>query len=52
MCSSSIAEEKMLNPRLGRGITEASFVKIMQDLKLATPKRLQEVLPKNMNCGV
>lgn len=52
LTSSSIGEEKALNPRLGGNTTEAQFVKIMKELKLATPKRLEEVLPKNMNCGV
>eukprot|EP00518_Triparma_eleuthera_P007455 CAMPEP_0182469546 /NCGR_PEP_ID=MMETSP1319-20130603/17250_1 /TAXON_ID=172717 /ORGANISM="Bolidomonas pacifica, Strain RCC208" /LENGTH=757 /DNA_ID=CAMNT_0024669863 /DNA_START=121 /DNA_END=2394 /DNA_ORIENTATION=- len=52
MTSSTIGEEKSLNPRLGGSKTEAQFAKIMANLKLSTPKRLDEVLPKNMNCGV
>jgi sulfur dioxygenase len=49
---SSIGEEKANNPRLNMKITEAEFVQIMADLKLAHPKMLDVALPKNMSCGV
>lgn len=49
---SSVAEEKMLNPRLGGGNTKEEFVKIMSELKLAAPKLLDIAVPKNLNCGV
>jgi glyoxylase-like metal-dependent hydrolase (beta-lactamase superfamily II) len=48
---SSIGEEKKHNPRLGSGKTADEFKKIMGDLKLDPPKRLQEALPANLLCG-
>ncbi len=47
---SSIQEEKTLNPRLA-GTTEAEFVEIMSNLDLPKPKRIDEAVPANMNCG-
>lgn len=47
---STIAEEKRLNPRVA-GKTESEFVHIMNDLKLAAPKKLHEAVPANLACG-
>lgn len=49
---STVAEEKAHNPRLKTSISEQQFVQIMDDLKLAHPKRIHEALPANMACGV
>lgn len=50
--SSSIAQEKKYNPRIGGGKSKEEFVKIMKELKLAHPKKIHEALPANMACGV
>lgn len=47
----TIALEKKLNPRIGGGKSKAEFVKIMNDLKLANPKKIMEAVPANMACG-
>lgn len=49
---STVAEEKKYNARLGDGKTEAEFVEIMRNLKLAYPKKIQESLPANLQCGM
>lgn len=52
-CSSStVAEEKRHNPRLGGGRTEAEFVAIMDALKLPKPKQIDVAVPANLRCGV
>jgi len=48
----SVGEEKRLNPRLGGGKTEEQFVLIMQSLKLAYPKKIDEAVPANLKCGL
>jgi sulfur dioxygenase len=47
---SSIQEEKTLNPRLAN-TSEAEFIKIMNQLNLPKPKRIEEAVPANLNCG-
>ncbi len=47
---SSIQEEQRLNPRLAN-TSEAEFVKIMNQLNLPKPKRIEEAVPANLNCG-
>lgn len=49
--STMIKEEKAFNPRIGGGKAKAEFVEIMKGLKLANPKKIQEALPANMQCG-
>ncbi|MBC7532428.1 MAG: MBL fold metallo-hydrolase [Oligoflexus sp.] len=49
--SSSIAMEKVHNPRLKDGVSREEFVKIMADLGLPVPKKLHEALPANLACG-
>jgi len=49
--SSSIAQEKMHNPRIGGGKSKAEFVKIMSDLKLSYPQKIDIALPANLRCG-
>lgn len=50
--SSSVAEEKAHNRRVGQGKSEAAFVDIMNNLKLAYPKRIDEAVPANLQCGI
>lgn len=50
--SSTIAEEKALNPRLGGDATSASFVTLMKNLNLPYPKKIDASLPANMVCGI
>ena len=46
----SVAEEKLYNPRLTKSLEE--FVKIMEGLGLPYPKKIDESLPANMVCGL
>jgi sulfur dioxygenase len=48
----TVDEERRLNPRLGRGNSEARFVEIMHDLALAYPKYIDVALPRNVRCGL
>jgi len=48
---SCIGEEKVLNMRIA-GRSEAEFVEIMNNLSLATPKRIQEAVPANLLGGI
>lgn len=48
---STIGEEKRWNPRLGIARSEAEFVAIMAELKLAYPKKIDTALPANLLCG-
>lgn len=48
---SSIALEKQHNPRIGVRRTQDEFVKIMNELKLANPKKIHEAVPANLLCG-
>jgi sulfur dioxygenase len=51
-CSSStVGEEKALNPRLGGGRTEGEFVAIMQSLDLSVPRKIDVAVPANARCG-
>lgn len=50
--SSSIGEEKAFNPRLGGDRTEDGFVELMANLKLAYPKKIDEAVPANLQCGL
>ena len=46
---STIGEEKKFNTRLSQGKEE--FVKIMKNLNLSYPKKIDVAVPANMNCG-
>lgn len=48
---SSIAQEKNRNPRLALDKTEAEFVRIMAELKLPYPKKIDFAVPGNQLCG-
>lgn len=47
---STIEEEQRLNTRVA-GKTEAEFVALMNDLKLAPPRKIHEAVPANLACG-
>jgi sulfur dioxygenase len=49
---SSIAQEKMRNPRLGSGKTLEEFREIMAKLNLPYPKFIDHAVPGNRQCGV
>jgi sulfur dioxygenase len=49
--SSTVGEEKALNPRLGGGRTEDELVAIMQRLDLAYPGKIDVAVPANARCG-
>lgn len=49
--SSTIEAEMKHNPRAGGGRSKEEFIKIMNDLKLAYPKKIDEALPANQACG-
>ena len=49
---STVGMEKKLNPRLKLENSEEDFVKIMADLKLDYPKKIQVAVPSNMQCGL
>lgn len=49
--SSSIGAEKKYNARLSQQRSLEDFVKIMADLKLAPPKKIDVAVPANLKCG-
>jgi len=48
----SVAQEKLRNPRLGGGTSKAEFVKIMQGLDLPYPRKIKFAVPGNEQCGI
>ncbi len=51
LAASSIAEERMYNPRLAETIGEGDFVGYMTNLGLAHPKLMAVAVPANLRCG-
>jgi glyoxylase-like metal-dependent hydrolase (beta-lactamase superfamily II)/rhodanese-related sulfurtransferase len=49
--SSTVAEEKRFNPRLGGGRSVQEFTAIMNNLNLANPDRIDQAVPANLICG-
>lgn len=49
---SSISLGKSLNPRLNIDISKEQFIEIMSGLKLTNPKKIQEAVPANLQCGL
>lgn len=47
----TVGEEKAHNPRLGGGRSLEQFVEIMSELRLPYPKKIDESLPANEQCG-
>ena len=48
----TVREEKAHNPRLGGGKTKEEFIAIMDNLNLRKPKRIDEAVPANLECGL
>ena len=51
-CCSTIGEEKRWNPRLGGNRSRAAFVALMNNLNLDLPKKINEAVPANLECGI
>jgi len=49
--STTVAEERRHNPRLGDGVREEDFVGYMDNLGLPHPKRIDDAVPANLRCG-
>lgn len=49
--SSTIAEEKAFNAKVGGGKTLAQFQELMAAMKLGQPKKIHIAVPANMECG-
>ena len=49
---SSVAQERLRNPRLGGGRTLDAFLQLMAELKLPYPKFIDHAVPGNRRCGV
>ncbi|MCF6298700.1 MAG: MBL fold metallo-hydrolase [Thiomicrorhabdus sp.] len=50
--SSTIAEEKRWNHRLGGGKSKQAFIQIMNNLNLDLPKKINEAVPANLETGI
>jgi rhodanese-related sulfurtransferase len=51
LTASSVAEERMYNPRLAESIGEGDFVGYMTNLGLPHPKLMTVAVPANLRCG-
>ena len=51
LTSTSVAEERAHNPRLGGNISETDFTGYMNHLGLAHPKQIDVAVPANLRCG-
>jgi sulfur dioxygenase len=51
LTASSVAEEKLFNPRLAETIGEQDFAGYMEHLGLPHPKQMEIAVPANMKCG-
>lgn len=49
---STIAQEKVRNPRLGNNRNEEEFVRIMHEMDLPYPRKIDFAVPGNEQCGV
>ena len=49
--SSTIANERLYNSRLGQKRSREDFIKLMDDLNLPYPKQIDKALPANQACG-
>jgi glyoxylase-like metal-dependent hydrolase (beta-lactamase superfamily II) len=48
----TIAQEKQRNPRLGNNKSEEEFVRIMQEMDLPYPRKIDFAVPGNEACGI
>lgn len=51
LTTTSVAEEKKFNPRLGGEVGEGDYVGYMKNLDLPHPKKIDEAVPANLRCG-
>ncbi len=51
LTSTSVAEEKAFNPRLGGQLSQGDFVGYMNNLGLDHPKKMDIAVPANLKCG-
>jgi glyoxylase-like metal-dependent hydrolase (beta-lactamase superfamily II)/rhodanese-related sulfurtransferase len=51
LTATSVAEEKLYNPRLAESIGEEDFVGYMTHLGLPHPKQMEVAVPANLRCG-
>lgn len=51
LSSSSVAEERRFNPRLGGDANETDFIGYMSHLGLPHPKQMDVAVPANLRCG-
>ena len=49
--ATTVGEERAHNPRLGDGKREQDFTGYMQNLGLPHPKRMDDAVPANLQCG-
>jgi glyoxylase-like metal-dependent hydrolase (beta-lactamase superfamily II) len=49
---STIKQEMSKNPRIGNGRKREDFIAIMQELKMAYPRFIDQALPANQSCGL
>ena len=47
----TVAQEKIRNPRLGGGKSKQEFIEIMNTLDLPYPRKIDYAVPGNENCG-
>lgn len=47
----TIGEEKRFNPRIHTGVTREQYIATMNSMDLPKPKRIDEAVPGNLNCG-
>ena len=50
--TSTIAEEKRWNPRVGGNKSKVEFVELMRNLNLDLPKKINEAVPANLDTGI
>ena len=51
LTTTSVAEEKAFNPRLGGQLSQSDFVGYMDNLGLDHPKKMDIAVPSNIKCG-
>ena len=49
---STVAEERLFNPRLGGDRTRDDYIQIMESMKLDKPSQMDEAVPSNLACGL
>ncbi|WP_428609636.1 MBL fold metallo-hydrolase [Sedimenticola sp.] len=52
MTTSTIGEEKRLNPRLGGNQTREGYIRIMEGMKLEKPQKIDVAVAGNQRCGI